>query len=256
MSNFNVLAHEGEEVAEVVVPRLDEIIRTNSINYTIWALVALAALTFLSIILKRWPLLKIFLFLGFVLIILANTFYLVGSTLYLNRESHSGGPVHYHADFEIYKCGQEVNLLDPQGLSNKVGTQVVHEHGDNRIHIEGVLLDKHDASLGHFFAEIGGSMDENHLTVPTDQGLVTIDNEDLCGNRPALFQVFVYQTKDDHYFQQKIIENPQDYIISPQGDVPPGDCVIIELDALKERTDKLCKQYLLKKELGEIKNGN
>lgn len=256
MNIFEVLAHEGEEVAEVVVPRLDEIIRINSINYTIWALVALAVLTFLSIILKRWIFLKLFLFLSFVLIILANTFYLVGSTLYLNRESQTGGPIHYHADFEIYKCGQEVNLLDPQGLSNKVGTEVIHEHGDNRIHIEGVLLDEHDASLGHFFAELGGSMDENHLTIPTNQGLVTFKNGDLCGSRPAVFQVFVYQTKGDHYFQQKLTEDPQDYTISPEGNVPPGDCVILELDALKERTDKLCEQYLLKQQLGEIKNGN
>jgi len=253
---FEVLAHEGEEVVEVVVPRLDEVIRTNSINYTIWAFVALAVLTFLSIILKRWPSLKIFLFLGFILVILGNTLYLIGSTLYLNKESQSGGPVHYHADFEIYRCGQKIDLKDPEGLSNKVGTNVIHEHGDDRIHIEGVLLDKHDASLGHFFAELGGSMDGNHLTIPTNEGLLTLQSGDLCNGRPALFQVFVYQTKGERYFQQKITENPEDYIISPEGNVPPGDCVILELDALKDRTDKLCEQYLLKKETGEINNGN
>jgi hypothetical protein len=28
-----------------------------------------------------------------------------------------------------------------------------------------------------------------------------------------------------------------------EPNVPPGDCIIIEYDVLKSRTDKLCKQY-------------
>jgi hypothetical protein len=256
MSFINVLAHEGEELVEQVLPRLDEVIRTNSINYTILALVSLIVLTILSVILKKRQFLKTFLFFGFVVVIIFNSAYLIGSTLYLNTQSVTGGPIHYHADFEIYNCGEYIDIKNPKGFSNKIGSSVIHEHGDNRIHLEGVLLDKHDASLGHFFAEIGGSMDENRLTIPTNQGEITLQNGKLCDGRPAAFQVFVYQTRGNYYYQEKLENSPQNYVISPQSSIPPGDCVIIELDYLKKRTDKLCEQYLLKENLGEIKNGN
>ena len=94
---------------------------------------------------------KWILFLGIVIPVLLATAYSAGTTIYLNRNSATGGPVHWHADFEIWKCGQKIDLLDPTGLSNRIGTPVFHEHGDDRIHVEGVVMNLEDVSLHHFF---------------------------------------------------------------------------------------------------------
>lgn len=252
MKLFEVLAHEGEEVIEELAPSLDQIIRTNSINYTLWAFIALGVLTVFSILFKqKSETIKFILFFCFVLVALANTIYLSGSTIYLNQKSQTGGPIHWHADFEIYNCGQKVNIKDPQGLSNKTGEEVVHEHNDERMHFEGVLLDMHDASIGHFFESLRGSMSDRHLTAPTNEGLLTLQDGSLCNGKLASFQVFVFKTEGDAFFQQKL-KDPQNYVISPEDNVPPGDCVIIELDQTKDRTDKLCNFYKVAKEKGEL----
>lgn len=251
MKLFEVLAHEGEEILEKVEPALDQVIRTNSINFTLWAILLLAILTVLSIILKKSEYAKFILFGGFVVVALANTIYLSGSTIYLNQKSQTGGPIHWHADFEIYNCGQEVDIKDPEGFSNKTGEEVVHEHNDERMHFEGVLLDMHDASIGHFFESLGGSMSNKHLTIPTNEGLLTLQDDSFCKGQQADFQVFVFKTKGSIFSQQKLTD-PQNYVISPEGNVPPGDCVIIELDQTKDRTDKLCNFYKVAKEKGEL----
>ncbi len=253
MKLIEVLAHEGEEVVQKLAPALDQVIRTNSINFTIWALILLGILTALSIIFKhKSEQIKYLLFGGFVVVALLNTIYLTGSTIYLNQQSTTGGPVHYHADFEIYNCGQKLNLIDPKGFSNKIGTEVVHEHNDDRIHIEGVILNQHDASLGHFFEQIGGELHKDHIAIPTENSLLELKNGQMCGNQVGALQVFVYRTEGDSFSQQKLISNPQDFIISPFSQVPPGDCIIIEFGVEKEKTDKICNFYKVAIEKGEL----
>ncbi len=253
MSFLEVLAHEGEEVAEVVKPAIDEVIRSNSIKFSLLAGGVILVLTILSILFKekaKW--LKYVLFFGFILLILANTVYLSGSTIYLNQISTTGGPVHWHADFEIWNCNQKVEIKNPQGLSNKVGTAVVHEHNDNRIHIEGVILDKHQASLGHFFESIGGELHKDHMAVTKEDGLFKLESGQICNGQRGILQVFVY-TIEDSSFSQKKVEDPENYIISPNSQVPPGDCIIIEFDKPKDKTDKLCKFYELARKKGEMR---
>lgn len=253
MKFFEVLAHEGEEALEVVGPSLDQIIRGNSIKYTLIALLLLGILTAISVIIKnKNEFLKYLLFVGFVLISVLTTLYLAGSTIYLNQKSVTGGPVHYHADFEIFSCGQKVELKDPEGLSNKIGSEVVHEHNDNRIHIEGVILNEHDASLGHFFETIGGELHQDHIAVPTQDGLFELENGQNCpdGQKSSL-QVFVFKTQNNYFSQQKL-EDPENYIISPFSQVPPGDCIIVEFGSQTAKTDKLCTFYRVAKEKGEL----
>lgn len=253
MNIFEVLAHEGEEVVEQLKPTIDEVIRGNSIQYSLISLGIFAVLVVLSIIFKdKSEKIKYLLFGAFVLVAVANTVYLTGSTIYLNQVSLTSGPVHWHADFEIYNCGQKVEIEDPRGFSNKVGTQVIHEHNDDRIHIEGVILDKHDASLGHFIEQIGGQLHKDHMAIPTEDGLLELENGQNCPDgQKGVLQVFVYVTSD-HTFSQQKLTDPQDYVISPSGQVPPGDCIIIEFGSLREKTDKLCTFYQVAKEKGEL----
>lgn len=253
MNIFEVLAHGGEELIEIAKPGLGEIIRADNLKFSLLALGLLLVLAVIAVFLKdvngRF---KSLLFGAIVLVSVVTTLYLAGSTIYLNQQSETGGPIHWHADFELWHCGQKLEIADPKGFSNKVGTEVVHEHNDNRMHFEGVLLSSHDASVGHFFESLGGGMSNNQLVIPSDAGQATYSGGDFCSDgTKAVMQVFVYQTKDGQ-FSQKKLDDPQNYIISPHSQVPPGDCVIIEFGSPKEKTDKLCAFYQIAKDKGEI----
>ncbi len=93
----------------------------------------------------------------------------------------------------------------------------------------------------------------NHiLTVPTDQGLVNLNSGQICPNgKQGELQVFLYTTSGNTYFQKKLTD-PTHYVISPQTNIPPGDCLIIELDQPKNKTDKLCQSYQIAKQLKKI----
>ena len=67
-------------------------------------------------------------------------------------------------------------------------------------------------------------------------------------------QVFVYNTKDGVYTQQKLAD-PAAYKISPYSQVPAGDCIIVEYGPKKEQTDKLCRSYKVAEELDKVRKG-
>ena len=142
------------------------------------------------------------------------TLYLIITTLHLNIISETKGPVHWHADFEIWACGNEIMLKHPEGFSNKQGTDLMHAHDDNRIHVEGVLLDKKQASLGAFFYAVGGSLSDDSFVVPTDNGLVSYHEGDKCSGKAGKLYVFV---------NGQLINDPSGYVIAPYEKVPPGD---------------------------------
>lgn len=153
-----------------------------------------------------------------------STLYLVAATVLLNNASETQGPVHWHADFEVWACGVRYELVDPTGIDNKVGSPAVHEHDDNRIHIEGVLLKKEEASLRNFFIQAGGIFDEHGMTMPTTEGVRTWSNGDICNGKPAKWHVFV---------NGELIpdETAHDYVMSPyaitRAQGGPGDLIKI-----------------------------
>ncbi len=178
------------------------------------------------------------------------TLLIAGTTIYLNLTSHTAGPVHWHADLEIWNCGKQIDLRDPRGASNRIGTSTFHEHGDNRIHVEGVVVQLQNVNLHRFFEVLGGKLTEEELVVPTDEGVVAIGNGDICGDEKGKVQVFVYQVQEGAYRQHKVTG---EYVLSPHSLVPPGDCISVEFDREKERTDKLCASYQAAIERGELK---
>ena len=132
-----ILAHEeGEEKS------LTHEIQDNSLQYTLWGAAFLAAITLYMLLIQRKKFFKRQKAILFILIIIATltvTSYLIYTTLYLNFTSATKGPVHWHADYEIWNCNEKLELMNPEGFSNKIGSNVFHEHNDNRIHVEGVV---------------------------------------------------------------------------------------------------------------------
>ena len=227
---------------------------------------------------RKYKVLKKPLFILIAATIALPTLLMTASTIYLNTISDSGGPVHWHTDIEFWVCGQEVKLREPIGaLSNKVGSSTYHVHNDKRIHLEGVVIDtSYDASLEKFMAVTGGEITNTSMIFPTnnsifetdtdgdqnsgDQAIVrgfltrdedqratlTVKNGFSCNDNDgyAEIQAFLYRydTSDDTYTQTKL-DSPKNYVMRDEPIVPPGDCVIVEFDTVKDRTDKLCKQY-------------
>lgn len=199
------------------------------------------------------------------LIIVSTSTFLIGSTIYLNSVSSSRGPVHWHASFEVWACGQAIaahdasgneidKLKNPSGrLSNKIGTSTLHEHNDFRIHQEGVVVNPTDASLGNFLSVIGGNISAKSMVIPTTEGNASFVNGQKCGDDEAKVQVFAYRTNPDKTYRQIKVEDPKNYIMSPGSNVPGEDCIIIEFDREKERTDKLCRSYKVANEIGRLK---
>ena len=234
--------------------QLDTVLSSYSLLAVFYGGIALLVLVFISLKINKASLsLKKILFISIVSVVLSVTIFLAGSTIYLNIVSFSHGPVHYHADFEIWSCGQEVDLKDPKGISNKIGTAALHEHNDSRIHLEGVAIDSKSASLGRFFEAVSGYITQTSLSIPTNNGQMTFKSDYMCDNGAVTtLQVFTYKVKDGMYYQAKV-EDPKNYVISPQTNVPPGDCIIIEFDSFKNKTDKLCRSYKVAEAIGKIK---
>jgi len=236
---------------------------------------------------KRFKYLKLPLFLLMTGTILVTTGILAFNTVYLNVKSESKGPVHWHADIEFWACGSEIELRDPTGvLSNKIGTSTYHEHNDKRIHLEGVVVEKvRDASLGKFMEVTGGYINGQGVGIPVNKDsstwLAHSEHQDgdkqsdgfmstmsqyvgqdkkgsvlrlengtsTCNNQPAELQVFAFRyNKDSKTYTQTKVANPASYVIRDESVVPAGDCVIVEFDRPKQKTDKLCNQYGIRDE--------
>ncbi len=238
-------------------------------------LLVLAAITVKN---KKFHGLKTPLFVLIASTIILPSLLLVGSTVYVNVQSESKGPVHWHTDIEFWVCGQEVELRDPYAfLSNKVGTSVYHEHDDKRIHLEGVVFEKEfDASLEKFMQVTEGAITNDQIIIATDEQLFENDldgdvprgdeqivrdlvvqdgdgkpviqarNGDSCGEAgTGEVQAFLMRYNDDgsNTYTQTKLDEPKKYIMRDESIVPPGDCLIVEFDTAKDSTDRLCQQY-------------
>lgn len=242
---------------------LEHIISSLSIQAVAVASVFLVGLVVIaSIIRRKYPSLKGMVFTAIATVVLIPTFFLISSTVYLNVVSSSGGPVHWHADFEVWDCGEELDIKDPRGFSNKVGTATLHEHNDKRIHLEGVVIETDDASLGKFFRVIGGSISNRAMLIPLSEKSISRFDGQTCPNGTVGdAQVFVYEPAENYSgagptpFYQRKLENPENYIIKPEPLVPPGACIVIEFGQTRDQTDKLCEQYEVAVDLGDYEYG-
>src|SRR3972149_8705986 len=223
---------------------LEEYVHRLSLNVVFVASLFIGVTVLLTFVIKNESERLKLLFFGLIIIpTIITTLVLVGSTLYLNSVSATGGPVHWHADFEIYYCGEKIELADPEGFSNKVGTDTFHEHNDNRIHVEGVVIDPSDVTFGTFLETVGGKVSKTSLDLPTTDSRLQVENGDLCpdGSEGQL-QAFIYRVESGRIVRHKIDDLPA-LVISPHGEVPPGECIIVEFAKPKNRTDHLCESY-------------
>ena len=249
-------AHLEEETREKKIDA--ESLKSTSIRYIEIASFISIALIIISLYIKdKNEKTKWLLFFGVVIPIAASTAYLAYSTVYLNLVSETQGPVHWHADYEIWVCGKQIELVKPKGLSNRIGSPLFHDHGDNRIHVEGVVADTRNVDLHSFFETVSGNLDKNVLEMPTENEVVKVKNGDSCNGEEAKLQAFVYKVINPDnakswVFDQEKIGNFPEHILSPYSNVPPGDCIIIEFAPEMEKTGHICATYETAMGRGEL----
>ncbi len=241
--------------------QLAEMLKENSYNVVIVAAIGLIILVAYSIHAKpRKEKIKRLLFWSIAVLAVGSNLYLAGSTIYLNSVSPTGGPVHWHTDYEIWNCGEKLDLIDPTGIDNRVGTWEVHEHNDDRMHIEGTITQLKQASFHHFFETVGGEIDAGGMVYPTSkQGAYALPRTGMCNGKRAELQVFLLQVDNPQdakkwtYGQTKLpYPEGLDKIMAPYSNVPPGDCLIIEFDTPKEKTEHSCASYRAAMNRGEL----
>jgi hypothetical protein len=249
--SFLTFAQTSSEMTDY--SELDEVISSLSLQIVGWSALILLVAALISLSIKKpGQGMKRLLFGLLMLATVLPTVFLAGSTVYLNVNSSSGGPVHWHADFEFWNCGQEVFLKKPVGFSNKIGTATLHEHDDKRIHLEGVVVHENNSSLGNFIRVIDGKISPTSLTIPTTSGMKTYESGDTCNGQMGAMQVFVYRVNPDNTYSQRKLEDPASYVMAPHSQVPPGDCIIFEFDTPKQRTDKLCRSFKVAREIHKL----
>lgn len=161
---------------------------------------------------------KRFCLLAFVVIcvvVLSVTGYILFDTMSKNIFSWSKGPVHWHADLEIFTCGQERHFDSPESkLLNRVGSASVHHHDDMRIHLEGVLMNREQATLGYFF---------DTIDVPfSSDRIFEYRNGDSCPDgKTGKVRMYINGVENFEF---------REYVIAPYPDVPPGDRIKITFD--------------------------
>ncbi len=244
-----VLAHEDE--TEIIKEATNGFFENFLPAYIITAVFIFSAVPFLLLYFSKKRINKQHIYFWIIIyLVSAITLIIIFDTINLTINSETKGPVHWHADYQIWNCGEKLDIVEPEKLTNRIGTRLVHEHGDNRIHIEGIIKDIHNADLHNFFNVISGELTETSFSVPTNRGLVEVKDEELCNGEAAEVQIFAYIVGNANAGQKSgfLVEQlkvNEDYILSPYQDVPPGDCIIIEFGKRKNKTDKICDTYKL-----------
>ncbi|MBI4044273.1 MAG: hypothetical protein HY392_01025 [Candidatus Diapherotrites archaeon] len=231
-SSVFVYGHEGEEEEEVIQSP-SVYLPADPFTIATYVFLLVLVLSVLSIFFqgKMGEKTKKIVFVIVAVTVFLTTIYAAGSTVYLNVVSESGGPIHWHADFEIWVCGEKAGKLEgPEGLSNRVGTPVFHHHDDQRIHVEGIVVKKEDIELGKFFDSIGGEFHADHLKVKLESGdTLEYSNGDECPDGKAGKWRMYLKNFDTGNFEENLELNK--YVLKPFFNVPPGDYLVLTFDS-------------------------
>ena len=234
---FGASAHAHEVNGEVIEPVYSEAptdyLPADPFQIALYVFILVLVLSIFSIFLqdKLSEQMKKAVFVIVVVTVGLTTIYAAATTVYLNVISESGGPVHWHSDFEIWVCKEKItNLKAAEFPSNKVGTAVLHHHDDYRMHVEGLVIKKEDASLAAFFKAINGSFTGESMTLELEGNKFTgIANGDKCSDgKPGKWRLYV-----KNYNSGEFEENPEleHYVLKPFFTVPPGDYLVLAFDS-------------------------
>lgn len=222
---------------------------------------------------------KFFLFTSMSLVVGLPSLFLWGSSLFLNVFSDSGGKVSWRAGLEVWACGIHIKPK-PQPTWVDGSTLVfedIYFNLSKELSLTNVLANN-GAKIGggnlrlavdqNAINQLGPqerSLIDDKLSLVDGQLEINLRSGQNCQQIPSELQIFVYQADENGqgYQQTKLtpgvkinqpisrleteareLSQEQDYVYTPAESMPPGDCLIIELDVPKESTNKVCKSLI------------
>ena len=94
----------------------------------------------------------------------------------------SRGQVHWHADINVFICGEQIPLPKPPA-NQHLGTPLLHTHDDGQIHVEGIIRRAEDITLSRYMDAIGKKFNNEEL--------LDKQNGDLCNGEKATVKLYV-----------------------------------------------------------------
>ncbi|MEK6862001.1 MAG: hypothetical protein AABY07_08610 [Nanoarchaeota archaeon] len=117
-------------------------------------------------------------------------------------ESYTKGPVHWHAELNVYICGKKVGVPEelPQG-QHHLGLPLLHTHADGLIHIEGQIWKKEDITLGAYMDAINVPFANNTIIDYKNDGMCNDGKSNkikmlVNGEESSEFRNYVVNDKD------------------------------------------------------------
>jgi len=145
-------------------------------------------------------------------IFVASLLLLKPDGLNVQKELQIGVPIHTHALLNITICGQHFDLPKATQFEDNGepfrGTALLHTHDDNIIHIEGIISNKEEASLGAFFDAIKVKFDKDQI--------FGSKNGHTCKGKPAMLNMFVNgkQSQEFRNYVPFATESPSEQVIN------------------------------------------
>ncbi len=113
-------------------------------------------------------------------------------------EPYTEGSVHWHADFDVFLCGERLDFSSLGGANTHVGSPLLHTHGDHKVHIEGAVSRAEDISIGNFFTAIGHKLSSNSFDDYTNEN-------DRCGGDNSV--VLLVNGEENPEFENYILKD-------------------------------------------------
>ena len=136
---------------------------------------------------------------GLVIVAVAIFLYLVTKLFSQpTTESYTKDAVHWHAQLDVYACGENKLMPAPEG-EHHLGLPLLHTHSDRLIHIEGKIWKKEDIMLGAYMDAIG---------IPfNDTQLLDYKNDGMCDNGKPNKVRMIVNDKENFEFRNYVINN-------------------------------------------------
>jgi hypothetical protein len=202
-------------------------------------------------------------------IILATTTALVVINLQLISSSEDSSITRMEGRMSVFACGQEIDILPSSSVFNQSSGDSRHRiYPDGRLEFLGYRTEPEtDGSIGSFFKAIGGSISANAVALPyndaTAESIVNnatlarfvktnpigekyleLRSGESCETTPSMVTVFIYEySPSTHSFaQQRIIQTPEQYILTDKPFGEP-DCVVVIYGQPDTKTNLTCTGY-------------
>lgn len=197
----------------------------------------------------------------------AAVFALATGFLTLKAPGHQAAS--WQAGISFWSCGEQLTVQKPpKGMSTHIGTTPYFYDGNTQtLHYEGLPKSAQpDANVSSFLEAMGGSLTSRSFSLPIDtqsiqfntlnsqlistdqngKSAINVANGKSCkdSNDQAAVQVFAFTiNRFNNTYKQEKVTNPEQLVIGQESDPHLAQCIIIEFDTPKAKTEHLCQSY-------------